>query len=262
MIAYEGRGAAGPPVLLVHGFPLDRGMWRGQLDGLSAIARVVAIDLPGFGDTPPANDGRAPFTMDAAADAVIAVADALGFARFVLGGLSMGGYVAFAILRRHAHRLLGLALCDTRAEADTPDTQRGRLADAERALAEGPGFLVEPSLERLLAAETFTLHPEIVKTVEVMMRRSTAAGVAGMLRGMAERPDARGLLRGIAVPTIVIAGAADVITPPDGAQKLAAAIPGAEFAVIPAAGHVAPLEAPDATNAALRRLIRRASAAA
>jgi len=260
-IAYEGRGHAGPPFLLVHGFPLDRSMWRGQIDGLAPYARVVALDLPGFGASAPALDGARAFTMDAMAEHVIAVADALGFDRFILGGLSMGGYVAFALLRKHRARVLGLALLDTRAEADAAEMKRARLEDAERVLAEGTSFYVDKMMPRLLAARTVAERPDLRNGLELMLRRATPAGVASGLRGLADRRDVRAELAKIDVPALVAVGTDDVVTPPEGARAMAQAIPGALLAVIPNAGHMAPFEQPEATNVALRKLIRKVNAA-
>jgi 3-oxoadipate enol-lactonase len=259
-LAYEGRGHAGPPFLLVHGFPLDRSMWRGQIDGLAPYARVVALDLPGFGASAPAVDGARAFTMEAMAEHVIAVADALGFDRFILGGLSMGGYVAFALLRRYRARVLGLALLDTRAEGDSSEAKRGRLETAERATSEGTAFLVERTVANLLAPRTMSERPDLKNGAELMVRRASAAGVAAAQRGMADRRDVRAELAKIDVPTLVGVGADDVITPPEGARTMAQAIRGAQLAVIPNAGHLAPFEQPEATNVALRKLIRKVNA--
>ena len=145
----------------------------------------------------------------------------------------------------------------TRAEADTPETRRQRLADADRVLTEGHAFLIPAGVERAVAPATFSGRPELVAAIDAMMRRASPAGVAAALRGMAERRDARDDLRAIAVPTLVVVGAEDVITPPAGAAQLAAAIPGATLTVIPDAGHLAPMEAPAAVNAALRELLSR-----
>ncbi len=258
-IAYEGRGATGLPVIFIHGFPLDRSMWRGQIDGLGGICRAVAMDLPGFGATPAASDGRSQTTMDDYADCVITLADALGFQRFVACGLSMGGYVAFTLARRYAHRLSGLILCDTRAEGDAPETARNRHIDADRVLGEGLAFLLEKHVRILLAPETLARRRDLVNAVEAMIHRCSWQGVAAALRGMSTRRDFRPVLNRIGIPTLVIAGAEDAITPPAGAQLMATAIPGAELAVIPGAGHLAPLEAPDLVNTAIRKLLRRAA---
>jgi pimeloyl-ACP methyl ester carboxylesterase len=258
-IAYEGRGTQGPPVILIHGFPIDRSMWRGQIDGLGSIARVIAPDLPGFGVSPPASDGYAPTTMDEYADCVVALVDGLGFQRFVAVGLSMGGYVAFTLARRYPHRLAGLVLCDTRAEPDAPEAAQARHQDADRVLVEGLSFIVEKHVKNLLAPEALARRRDLVNAVEAMIHRSSWQGVAAALRGMAQRRDMRPILPRIAVPTLVVVGSDDAITPPRNVQGMAAAIPSAELAVIPGAGHLAPFEAPDAVNTAIRKLLRRAS---
>jgi pimeloyl-ACP methyl ester carboxylesterase len=211
-LAYEGRGTRGPALLLVHG----------------------------FGDSPAGGDVA---TMDALADAALAVADALGFERLVLGGLSMGGYVALSAARRHAARLDGLILLDTRAEGDTPEAREGRRADAARVVAEGIGFYVEKSRALWLSPATLDGRPELVPQVDAMASGASREGVAAALRGMAERRDARPDLAAIAAPTLVVCGREDRITPPAAMRELAAAIPGARFAEV-AGGHMAPFEHP------------------
>jgi pimeloyl-ACP methyl ester carboxylesterase len=235
-------------------------MYRGQIDGLSGHARVVALDLPGFGDSPSVADASKTQTMDALATHVIAVADALGFDRFVLGGTSMGGYVAFAVLRKHRARVLGLALMDTRAEPDSPEGKKKRYDDAERVAHEGTGFMIEPQLGRLLSPRTVVERPDLKNAAELMMRRSAVDGVAATMRGLGERRDARAELAKIDVPTVVIVGSDDVITPPPVAKAMASAIPGAQLAIIPNAGHLAAFEQPTATNVALRTLLRKVGA--
>jgi 3-oxoadipate enol-lactonase len=253
-LAYEGRGTAGPAVILLHGFPLDARMWRGQLAGLGELARVVAVDLPGFGRSPPPDVET--LTMDDLAGNVMAVADALGFDRFVLGGLSMGGYVALAAHRRYASRLEGLILCDTRAEADPEPARAGRHADAARALAEGTAFFVDRQRDSMFAPATLASRPELVAEVETWMRAVSPATLAAALRGMAARPDAQGELARITAPTLVISGRDDKITPPEGMAALARAIPGATLAQVPG-GHLAPLEHPDETVAAIAAFLTR-----
>src|SRR5262245_57685940 len=166
---YVGRGTDGPPLLLVHGFPLDHRIWRGQLDGLAGAARVVALDLPGCGETPPRGDGFTASTMDELADEVLALADALGFARFVLGGLSMGGYVALALARRHPGRLLGLALLDTRAEPDGEAKRVDRARDADDVLARGVTHQRDELPQGLLSPETLARRRDLVESLQAMI---------------------------------------------------------------------------------------------
>jgi pimeloyl-ACP methyl ester carboxylesterase len=238
--------------MLLHAFPLDRRMWRGQLDGLGGVARVVAVDLPGFGAS--AASGAETRSMDELAQAVLALADALGWARFALAGASMGGYVAFATLRRARARVAGVCLADTRAENDSPEIQAARHADAARALAEGTDFYVARQAPLLVGKGA---APATIAEVQAMARGVSAATLAATLRGMAARPDARPELAGLAgLPTLVLGGADDALTPPASMQALAAAIPGAELAIVPG-GHLAPLEHPDESNAALVRWLGR-----
>jgi pimeloyl-ACP methyl ester carboxylesterase len=240
-LAYEGRGTRGPLLLLVHGFPADRRMWRGLMAELAGAARVVAVDLPGFGDSPPpAGDTLG---MDEMADAALEVADALGGGRVVLGGLSMGGYVALAAARRHRARLAGLLLFDTRAEADTPEGAEGRRTTATRVLAEGIDFFVERSRPLWFTPETLAGRPAVVAAVDAMAARASRQGVAAALRGMAARPDTRPHLATLRVPTLVVCGRQDPITPPESMRAMAAAIPGAVFAEVPGA-HFSPVEHP------------------
>jgi pimeloyl-ACP methyl ester carboxylesterase len=254
-LAYEGRGTTGPAFILVHGFPLDRRMWRHQVAALGELARVVAVDLPGVGGSPAPS--TATFTMDAFGDAVVALADGLGFERFVLGGLSMGGYVALSLARRHPERLAGLVLMDTRAEGDTPEAAAGRHADAERILAEDRAdFFIEKMKPSWLAPATFASRPELVAEIEAMARGFSPKSVAAILRGLAARRDQREVLRDVAVPTLVLCGQDDKITPPAGMHALAGSIPGARFARVPG-GHFAPLEHPDEVNAELAAFLSR-----
>lgn len=247
-LAYEGRGTSGPPVILLHGFPVDRGMWRGQLAGLGARARVVAPDLPGAGHSPAPDSDT--LTMEAIADTVVGLADALGFERFVLAGLSMGGYVAFEVARKHPGRLSGLVLIDTRAEPDTDEQRHGRNADAERVLSEGCGFFIDRMIDKWLSKDTLDKRPDVVHAVTQMARTASHAGLAATLRGLGERRDARPDLGAIAVPTLVIAGRQDAITPPEDMRAMAAAIRGAQLVEVPG-GHFAPFEHPAEVNAAL-----------
>jgi pimeloyl-ACP methyl ester carboxylesterase len=234
--------------VLIHGFPFTSVMWRAQIDALASdTLRVVAPDLPGFGGTPGAIT-----SVDDAADRIAALIDSIGARRVVLGGLSMGGYIAFAFVRRHAARLHGLLLVDTKAEPDSEEAKQGRYALAEKAQDDGAGVVIESILPRLVSDSTFSGRPDVVEQVRDAAAGATLEGVVGALRAMAERPSSVQDLPRIAVPTLIIVGREDVITPPTDAETLRAAIPGAEIAIIPDAGHMSPIEQPDAVNSAIR----------
>lgn len=240
----------GPVLLLVHGFPLDHGMWHEQIKSLGQHFRVVAPDLRGFGQS-----GVTPgtVTMDQFADDLAALLDALEFDQpIALCGLSMGGYVAFAFCRRHVGKVGRLILCDTKAEADDPAVREGRLAMAEQVLKSGSSLLVGAMLPRLLAEATTARHPAVVQRIANMMRSMDPQGIAAAQRGMAAREDATALLSQMDVPTLVLCGQHDSISPPVQMRAMAEAMPDARFAEIPDAGHMSPMENPAAVNAAVR----------
>jgi len=248
----EGKGA---PIVLLHAFPLSGEMWRPQIDALCDRFRVIAPDLRGFGRT---EAPAGPYGLDAMAADVIALLDALGVERFVLGGLSMGGYLAFALLRRiDRSRVQGLLLADTRAEADTDDGRANRLKMAARAETEGSGPIAEAMIGRLLGRTTIETRPEVVERVKALIRENTGTGIAGAQRAMAARPDSTALLGELSMPALVLVGEEDPLTTPGDAAGMAAALPNARCATIPKAGHLSNLERPDAFNLYVADLLDR-----
>lgn len=255
LVHYLDEGTGEPAVVLLHAFPLQAEMWRPQISSLRDRARVIAPDLAGFGRSS-APDDPAAYSVDAWADDVAGLLDHLGLERVVLGGLSMGGYVAFAFLRRHPRRLAGLVLADTRPSADAPEVFDRRTAQQEQVRASGTSELVETLLEGLLTEHTRTQRPDVVDEARRLMD-NPPAGFVGALEAMKRRPDSTGELAGIAVPTLVVVGEADRPSPPEVVSEMATAIPGAELAVLPQAAHLSNLEAPAAFNQALGSLIDR-----
>jgi pimeloyl-ACP methyl ester carboxylesterase len=248
-LAVEMRGE-GAPILFIHGFPFDRTMWRHQLAGLSRWKRI-ALDLRGAGASSVPPDG---YSVARYADDIVQVLDTLGLDRAVVCGLSLGGYILFELLRRHPGRVRAAVFCNTKATADSAEARRGRDEMAVLAAREGTAAVAERLLPRLLAAATFAAQPEVVAHVREMVNRTPVAGLVGALHALRDRPDSTPTLGTIAVPALVIAGEEDKIAPPDEMRAMAQAIPGvggAQFAVIPAAGHLAPLEQPLATSRAL-----------
>jgi len=243
----------GKPLLLVHGYPLDHSMWRGQLDGLANRCRVIIPDLRGFGasDVTPGT-----VTMEQMADDLAGLLDVLKISQPTLFcGLSMGGYVAWQFALKHRARLAALILCDTRAAADTPEAAAGRRKTAERVLAEGTAVAAEALLPKLFGPATFAQQPQIVEATRQVILRTRPEGVAAALRGMAERPDVTPRLSEIDVPALVLCGEHDGISPPDEMRQFAARMPQARFVEMPNAGHMAPLEQPMAVNTAIREFL-------
>ena len=240
----------GPVLLLVHGFPLDHSMWQPQLESLSDTYRIIAPDLRGFGASGGATET---ITMEQFADDMAALLDALGINEpITFCGLSMGGYVAWQFWRRHATRLSRLILCDTRAIADSEEVARGRAMMAERVLSEGSSIVAEAMLPKLFAEATARDDSNTVEATHRVMAATAPAAVAGALRGMALRPDMTKELPNIDVPTLVICGEHDVISPPDEMRSIADKLPNATFVEIAGSGHMSPLEAPATVNAAIR----------
>lgn len=245
-LAYEERGS-GAPLIFIHGFPLDRTMWIPQLAGLAKFRTCIAIDLRGHGlsEDPDPRD----YSMDLFADDVAATMDELGAEQADICALSMGGYVAFAMWRRHRARIRSLTLIDTKAEADSEEGKKGREATAAGIETDGLGPLAEALGPKMFAPGA----PDDVRAVVDRMIRSSQPGTAiADLLAMRDRPDSTADLAGIDVPVLWLHGAEDILMPVDGAREAASMIPGATFVEIPSAGHMSNLENPDAVNAAMK----------
>jgi pimeloyl-ACP methyl ester carboxylesterase len=173
----------------------------------------------------------------------------------VFCGLSMGGYVAWQFFARHRARLAKLILCDTRAIADSPEAAKGRLTTADKVLKEGAQVVADAMLGKLFAPAADGGKPSYIETIRQVILRSSPEGIAAFLRGMAQRADMTSRLAAIDVPTLVICGANDVISPAAEMRGIAAAIPGAKFVEIANAGHMAPLEKPAEVNRAIREFL-------
>lgn len=250
-VAYddEGRGAA---LVLLHGFPLNRSMWREQSRDLSTTCRVIAPDLRGFGETEP---GGADMTMGDMAEDIAALLDALNVGRAVVGGLSMGGYVAFEFFRRFPHRVTALVLADTRPHADTDEGRRTREETARLALSDGMGPIADSMMPKMLSAATREGEPEVVERVRAMMLGTKPEGAAAALRAMAVRRDQTDLLPSVDVPALIIVGGEDTVTPPSDAEAMAAKIEGSRLVRIEGAAHLSNVERPEEFNRALGEFV-------
>ncbi|MGH2372239.1 MAG: alpha/beta fold hydrolase [bacterium] len=250
-LGYEREGH-GPPVVLIHGFPLNRTMWRPQIEGLRDRFTVVAPDLRGFGDAAgPVND----LTMDTYAGDVLDLLDALELNRVALAGFSMGGYVAFRVVARAAGRIRSLIIAGSRAGPDSEEARRGRHAAIERIRTEGPDGFLEEFSARLVGPTTKAGRPAVLDTVRRIVGKPPASSVTAALAAMAARPDSRPLLASIAAPTLVIVGDEDTVIPPDAGKEIASGVRAGRLVTIPQAGHVSNLEAPEAFNGALREFL-------
>lgn len=255
-ISFVDTGSGAPALVLLHAFPLHSGMWDDQVATFSAHRRVVAPDLPGFGSTPALGDGAAP-TMGRFADLVAGLIDQLGIAPAVVCGLSMGGYVTFALLRRRPDLVAGVVLADTRAGADSAEVAERRTTQAAQVADRGTAELVDTMVGSLLSDETRARRPEVVERARALMAASSPAGVVAALEAMRARPDASVELAAIHVPALVVVGEHDAPSPPAEARAMADALPDAHVEVVAGAGHLSSLEAPASFNDAVAAFLSR-----
>ncbi len=241
---------ASKPVVLLHAFPFNPGMWLPQIAELDGRYSLYAPALPGFGGREPG-----PANLQDWAGELNDVLDYLGFQEAVLVGLSMGGYLAFRMWELFPDRIVGLVLADTRAQPDDEEGKKKRAELAARVRAEGTEVLVDDFVPAVLSKSTLASSDEgkraVVRSLETWVREADPEGVARALEALAGRPDSRPLLSEIDVPTLILVGEEDTLTPPEDARAMAAAIPDSEFLIIPGAGHMANLENPMAFNTAL-----------
>jgi 3-oxoadipate enol-lactonase len=251
-MAYDVEGE-GEAVLLLHGYPFNRSMWRSQVEALSDRYRVITPDLRGFGETGAASDE--PATMSEMAEDIAALMDELDIRRFTLGGLSMGGYVALAFYRSYPLRVRNLILADTRPQADTEEARENRERQAEQALREGMDGIADAMLPKLLAPATLDGRREVVEELRAMMTGTDPRGAAAALRGMMQRQDRTHLLPRILAPTLIIVGSEDQLTPRADSEVMHREIRGSRLEVIEGAGHVSNLERPEEFNRLLRSFL-------
>jgi pimeloyl-ACP methyl ester carboxylesterase len=250
-IAFDDVGS-GRPVVLLHAFPLSRQMWRPQIEGLQGACRMIAPDLSGFG-------GSREFTgkpsVEQMADDVAGLLDHLGLRTAVVGGLSMGGYVALAFARRHASRLAGLILADTRAEPDDAEGRANRDKTIAFARSHPASDVLDQMMPKLVSPETAINRPAVVDEVRVLGAAQKPLALVAALEAMRDRPDAMPLLAQIAVPTLILVGRDDALTPPTRSEAMAAQIPQAKVVTIVEAGHLSNLEQPELFNNAVRAFL-------
>jgi 3-oxoadipate enol-lactonase len=261
-VARHLESGRGRPVVLLHAFPLSADMWRPQLDRVPDGWRFIAPDFRGFqppGSTlhPSATTAVPSTLVDDYARDVLELMDGLGIETAVIGGLSMGGYVTLALHRLAPQRFAGMVLADTKATADTDEGKAGRRATADKLRAEGVGAVVEAMLPKLLGETTRKKQPYIVDDVRRLAMANEPQAIDEAIHALMTRPDSTSTLARIAVPTLVVVGEEDVLTPQADAQFLAGGIAGSELVVLPQAGHLSNLETPEAFSAALAQFLSR-----
>ncbi len=252
-IDYDDFGR-GLPLVLLHAFPLSRAMWRAQVQDLGADHRVLAPNLRGFGGS---SAWQGSPSVEVMADDVASLLDALKLTEPVaLGGLSMGGYVALAFARRHPQRLRALILADTKAEADNAEAKANRNTMIEFARGHSAADVIERMMPKMVSDKTRTQRPDVIDEVRSIASAQTTTAIIGALEALRDRPDATPGLADIKVPTLVIVGTEDALTPPTVAQVLVERIPQARLVTLEGAGHLSNLEHPSQFTEEVRSFLR------
>jgi pimeloyl-ACP methyl ester carboxylesterase len=252
-INYEDSGSQQsslPTILFIHGYPLSQKIWQSQLNGLAGLARLLAPDLRGFGgsDVTPG-----PYSMGLLADDCISFLDRLGVPKpVIICGLSMGGYIAFALYQQYREWVQGLILTATRAGADNFETKANRDKAIALAEKEGSEAITRLMLPKMLASKTYATRPELVEHVRSILLSASVPGITGVLAGMRDRPDSTPLLAQIAVPTLLIFGEEDQFIPRSEIKAMHAAIHGSKLHLIPDAGHLPNIEQDATFNTLVR----------
>ncbi|SFD70656.1 Pimeloyl-ACP methyl ester carboxylesterase [Actinopolyspora alba] len=265
-IVHYVESGIGTPVVLLHAFPVDARMWQGVRTELEDHVRVIAPDQRGMGQRSSREAATSELTsddpqrtvpeepgMETVAEDVLALLDQLRLRRAYVAGCSMGGYVAMAMARKAPERLEGMILADTKAEADSAEQRDNRLRIADRAEREGiTGWLAENTLPGILGDTTRQRRGNVVEQARELVEQQPPAGVAWAQRAMANRPDSSETLRAYRGPALVLAGTEDTLCPPRSARDTAALLPRSEVVTLPEAGHLSPLETPEAFAHAVR----------
>jgi pimeloyl-ACP methyl ester carboxylesterase len=248
---YETQGS-GFPVVLVHPFVVHHEFWNGVAERLATKYRVLMPDLRGHGQS---QTGNSTATMARHADDLLRMIDAQQVAKAAFVGVSIGGYILFEFWRCYRDRVAALVFSNTKAEADTESARANRMKSIHESRQRSTAGFIEEQIPNYIGATTRRNRSDIVASARRMMQKLTVEGLAAVQQGMAERPDSVSTLTGINVPTLVITGEEDTLTPHANAQLIQRAIPGAKLAIIPKAGHYAALESPEEFARVLRQFL-------
>jgi 3-oxoadipate enol-lactonase len=240
IINYAERGLPqGTPVVFVHGFPFDHTMWEPQMKALPNHFRAITYDVRGHGASE-VGDGQ--YTIEFFVDDLIALLDHLVIDKVILCGLSMGGYIALRAYERHPGRFKAMVFCDTKSEADSNEAKIKRSATLRTVKSDGVGVFADEFVKAIFAAETFRTHPEVVESIKSTILSNSPIGICGAAIALATRTDTSGVLSKISVPTLILVGEEDKLTPPAASEAMHRQIAGSELHVIGHAGHMSNLE--------------------
>ena len=250
-LAYDLQGT-GPPVVLLHPFPVHHEFWNPIVPALSSRYRLILPDLRGHGDS---EIGEGPAFMEKHARDLARVLDAAGVGKAAFVGVSIGGYILFEFCRQCRERVNALVLCDTRPQADTTEARANRLKAAADVLEQGTDPFIESMIPKLMGRTTVNTRPDLVDGARRMMRKMSPEDISLVQRGMAERPDSVADLKTINVPTLIVTGEEDILATPADGELMRQHIAGSQLKIVPKAGHYSPWEQPEAVGPLLRQFL-------
>ncbi len=242
------------PVVFIHGFPFSHAMWQSQISAVSGQFRAIAYDVRGLGGSS-VGDGQ--YTIEGHVDDLIGLLDHLEIPKAVILGQSMGGYIALRALERNPERWTAAVLCNTRSEADTNEGRIGRAGAIRMVKKSGSQAFADDFVRKVFAPASFTRVPEAVKMITGVIAKTPPLAIAGTLLALAGRTDTTGSLSRISVPTLIMVGEQDVITPPEASRTMHERIASSELHLVPAAAHMSPLENPEFVNSHLLEFLDR-----
>lgn len=255
-ISYDDLGEGSVPIIFLHGFPFDKSMWKVQLEHFSSSQRVIAVDIRGFGKS---TDEISSLSIDLFGNDLIHFMDALGFEKAIVCGLSMGGYIALNAHGRFANRFEALILCDTQCIHDSNEVIAKRLEAITKVEAEGPGGFNEDFVKKVFHPDSLTEKKELVEELKAVVSANSQHIIAEGLRVLSARSETCSTLADISVPTLIICGREDEVTPLAQSESMQQAIKGAELQVVEKAGHVSNLEQPEVFKGYVQDFLSRIS---
>ncbi|HLA68684.1 MAG TPA: alpha/beta fold hydrolase [Bacteroidota bacterium] len=257
-INYQERGLPqGLPIVFIHGFPFNNTMWAPQMMALPQEYRAISFDVRGHGESDVA-DGQ--YSIEFFADDLISLLDHLAIQRAVLCGLSMGGYIALRTIERHPDRIRALVLCDTRSEADANEGKVKRASQIKAVKSQGVKPFAESFVKAVFAPHTFVESPKTVAAIQSAIESTSPLSICGTLLALAARTDTTSVLAQITVPTLILVGEHDALTPPSAAQSMHSLIQGSQIHIVPHAAHMSNLENPSFFNEKLLAFLKNIAA--
>lgn len=247
------RNTTKTPIIFLHSYPQSAAMWSSQIQEFSEDHQTIAVNFPGYGNSEEPRNGM---TVESVAAYIIETLEFEKVSGAIFMGCSMGGYVLFELWRQKPEMIKACIFCDTRAEADTDEGRKNRLAQIEKIRVEGTEFIVEGTPKNLLSEDTVANNPEVVQQVRLWAATPQDSVIICTLQMLADRPDSLSTISTITVPSLVIVGENDMVTPVESAKIIAGGIPNAELVIIPKAGHLSPIESPSEVNKAIRNFIK------